>query len=116
MPRGGYRPGAGRPKKIRAASAPGVGPAAPPAFLAPPVVPETQPGNDMPLDYMLKVMNDPLAEDARRDRMAIAAAPYVHPKQDAVVRGKKDQAAEDAKTAGLGSDWGDDLAGGAPLN
>src|SRR5262245_427836 len=32
----------------------------------------------MPLDYMLKVMRDPKADKARRDRMAIAAAPYCH--------------------------------------
>lgn len=33
-----------------------------------------------PLDYMLKVMRNPKADDARRDEMAKAAAPYVHPK------------------------------------
>ena len=33
-----------------------------------------------PLDYMLKVMRNPKADGARRDEMAKAAAPYVHPK------------------------------------
>ncbi|WP_051903694.1 hypothetical protein [Neorhizobium vignae] len=33
-----------------------------------------------PLDYMLKVMRNPEASDERRDEMAKAAAPYVHPK------------------------------------
>ncbi|TWG90335.1 hypothetical protein L598_000700000920 [Mesorhizobium sp. J18] len=33
-----------------------------------------------PLDYMLKVMRDPKADAGRRDDMAKAAAPYVHPK------------------------------------
>jgi hypothetical protein len=33
-----------------------------------------------PLDYMLKVMRDDKADDGRRDDMAKAAAPYVHPK------------------------------------
>lgn len=33
-----------------------------------------------PLDYMLKVMRDEKAESSRRDDMAKAAAPYVHPK------------------------------------
>lgn len=33
-----------------------------------------------PLDYMLKVMRNPKADDSRRDEMAKAAAPYVHPK------------------------------------
>jgi hypothetical protein len=55
MPRGGFRPGAGRPKGSKTAR-PGVA----------------------PLEYMLAVMNDVAADDARRDRMAIAAAPFVH--------------------------------------
>lgn len=33
-----------------------------------------------PLEYMLKVMRNPKADDSRRDDMAKAAAPYVHPK------------------------------------
>ena len=33
-----------------------------------------------PLEYMLKVMRDGKASDQRRDDMAKAAAPYVHPK------------------------------------
>ncbi|RIY00201.1 hypothetical protein D3218_13015 [Aureimonas flava] len=37
-------------------------------------------GGDTPLDYMLKVMRNPRADGERRDRMAVAAAPYVHPK------------------------------------
>ncbi len=35
---------------------------------------------EMPRDYMLRVMNDPRASNARRDAMARYAAPYVHPK------------------------------------
>jgi hypothetical protein len=35
---------------------------------------------ETPLDYMLRVMRDPTIEHARRDDMAKAAAPYVHPK------------------------------------
>lgn len=34
----------------------------------------------MPLDYILNVMRDEEAEPCRRDDMAKAAAPYVHPK------------------------------------
>ncbi|WP_152045490.1 hypothetical protein [Aureimonas psammosilenae] len=37
-------------------------------------------GGTTPLEYMLKVMRNPRAEGERRDRMAVAAAPYVHPK------------------------------------
>ena len=33
-----------------------------------------------PLEYMLKVMRDSKADAGRRDDMAKAAAPYVHPK------------------------------------
>jgi phage terminase small subunit len=42
---------------------------------------ETAPVNTEPLEYMLKVMNDPKADPARRDRMAVAAAPFLHPKR-----------------------------------
>jgi hypothetical protein len=35
---------------------------------------------ETPLQYMLSVMRDPEASPARRDAMAIAAAPYVHSK------------------------------------
>lgn len=35
---------------------------------------------ETPLDYMLRVMRDPRAKAGRRDEMARAAAPYVHPR------------------------------------
>lgn len=35
---------------------------------------------EMPLDYMLRVMRDPLADEKRRDAMANSAAPYLHQK------------------------------------
>jgi hypothetical protein len=37
-----------------------------------------------PIDYMLRVMNDPTVEHSRRDAMAKAAAPYRHPQLQAV--------------------------------
>src|SRR5690348_2865607 len=37
-------------------------------------------GGITPLDYMLKVMRDRKADASRRDDMAKAAAPYVHPR------------------------------------
>ena len=37
-----------------------------------------------PLDYMLAVMRDPTASEARRDMMAKAAAAYRHPQLQAV--------------------------------
>lgn len=53
-----------------------------------------------PLAYMLQVMNDPEADPGRRDRMAVAAAPYMHPKVGE--GGKKEQRSAAAKTAGAG--------------
>jgi hypothetical protein len=39
---------------------------------------------ETPLEYMLRVMRDPAADSTRRDDMAKAAAPYVHPKLAAI--------------------------------
>ena len=39
---------------------------------------------ELPLQYMLRVMRDPHEADERRDEMAKSAAPYVHPKLAAV--------------------------------
>ena len=36
------------------------------------------PTTETPLEYMLRVMRDPSADDARRDAMAKAALPYMH--------------------------------------
>jgi hypothetical protein len=43
-----------------------------------------------PLEYMLSVMRDEGAESGRRDDMAKAAAPYVHPRLAAVEHTGKD--------------------------
>src|SRR6516225_10204875 len=40
--------------------------------------------NDLPLDHMLRVMRDPTVEPHRRDAMAKAAAPYLHPQLSAI--------------------------------
>lgn len=37
-------------------------------------------GGETPLQYMLRVMRDANADHKRRDAMATAAAPYLHPK------------------------------------
>lgn len=67
---------------------------------------------DSPLDWMLRVMNDESADPRRRDRMARAAAQYVHAR--AAEPGKKASRAENAKTAN--AQWMADLAerGGRP--
>jgi hypothetical protein len=60
---------------------------------------ELAPG-ESPLAYMLRCINDPNVDDARRDRLAVAAAPYLHAK--AGEGGKKEQKARAAKTASTG--------------
>ena len=63
----------------------------------------------MPLDYMISVIRDPNATQERRDRMAIAAAPYCHPRLSEPVRvGKKEVQEDQAKAAALG--WMGDLS------
>ena len=93
MPSGGYRPGSGRPRRP----------------LPPDIIESARPANMQPLQYMIEVMNDATVDPNRRDRMAIAAAPYCHPKVSDQKIGKKDVAAEEASTAGEGTPWGDIL-------
>jgi len=96
MARGGFRPGAGRPKKGDP-RAPVV------ASEADAVRPRASLGGKSPLEYMLDVMNDSDADEARRDRMAVSAAPFVHMRAAEAVANKKDQrqaAADDAATPG----------------
>jgi len=45
----------------------------------------------LPLDYMLSVMRDANAEPKRRDAMAMAAAPYLHPRLSSVEATKGEQ-------------------------
>lgn len=54
-----------------------------------------------PLSYMLAVMNDPKADKDRRDRMAIAAAPFCHARA-AEGKSKKQEQEKRAKTASFG--------------
>ncbi len=98
--RGGFWPGAGRPKKgnppiveveVEALSA---------AALADGVT---------PLEYALRVMRDPAASTARRDRMATVAMPFCHVRASDAAAGKKAMAQTAADTAGAGTDWGSDL-------
>jgi hypothetical protein len=39
---------------------------------------------ETPLEYMLRVMRDVTVEHSRRDEMAKAAAPYLHPRLQAI--------------------------------
>lgn len=67
MPRGGARPGAGRKKGGS-------------NKLTQEAVKKAKAGGKMPLDYLLEVMRDAGAEEARRIDAAKAAAPYCHAK------------------------------------
>ena len=75
------------------------------------IITEEQLGGGMlPLDYMLAVIRDPNATQGRRDKMAIAAAPYCHPRLiEPKTVGKKDQQEAAAETAGMGTPWAKDL-------
>jgi hypothetical protein len=50
-----------------------------------------------PLDYMLSVMRDAKAEPKRRDAMAMAVAPYLHPKVSPVEAAKPEQRSDAEK-------------------
>ena len=122
MARGGYRPGAGRPKLTeaekaeRAAARAGGSGASKPAAKKAPKKKRTNPHLDLPLDvageaamanmspldYMLHVMRNGAVEPARRDRMAIAAAPFVHARQEGMAPGKRDLQKKAADAAGSG--------------
>lgn len=90
MVSGGFRPGAGRPKGAKA-------PKAKPIKVAADIKKAARQSGMSPLDYMLTVMNRDDVDDERRDRMAIAAAPYVHAKASDAVGGKKEQQQEAAE-------------------
>ena len=77
MSRGGPREGAGRPAGI-----------ANKASIARQA--EVAASGITPLEYMLSVMRDDEADPNRRDDMAKASAPYVHPKLAAVEHTGKD--------------------------
>lgn len=92
MASGGYRPGAGRPKSAKA-------PKSKPIKVPSDVKTAARKSGMKPLDYMLTVMNDDAADAERRDRMAIAAAPYVHSKAADKATGKLEQRQESANEA-----------------
>lgn len=96
MASGGFRPTAGRPKGSKA-------PKAKPIKVAADIKKAARQSGMTPLDYMLTVMNDSKADDERRDRMAVSAAPYVHARPTDALGGKKEQQlAEAEKISGEG--------------
>jgi len=61
---GGPRPGSGRPKGARNRRLP--------------LAQAKRLRRELPLDYMLRILNDTKQPDERRDKMATLAAPYLH--------------------------------------
>ena len=98
MAKGGYRAGAGRPKGSKTGSSKKK---SKPDEIPQDIKDEANAANLDPLDYMLKVMNSEEADAGRRDRMAIAAAPFMHSRKGEGLGKKEDQEAR-AKTAGAG--------------
>ena len=77
MPKGGRRPGAGRPPGARNQRTREIAHA----------VAATAAADTNPLSYMLGVLTDPNADQRRRDDMARAAAPFVHPRINPIAEG-----------------------------
>ncbi|HYM19163.1 MAG TPA: hypothetical protein VEU06_11410 [Micropepsaceae bacterium] len=77
MARGGSRPGAGRPKGSISRST-----------LA--ILEAANSGGEMPIEYMLRVMRDEDAPDARRDLMARLAGAYLHSRIAALPLGSEE--------------------------
>lgn len=106
MARGGYRPGAGRPKGTgsKDSAALRIAPAAD-------IVRAALKSGMSPLEYMLSVMRDDSADKVRRDRMACAAAPFCHARVSDQRIGKREiQGVEAAAVlADSQSEWSDDL-------
>lgn len=112
MARGGYRPGAGRPvgaKTAQAKRAPPKKRAAPKKRALKVAAPDPEIPQDVldgaaadgltPLEFMLLVMRNPSSTPNDRMRMAVAAAPFVHPRAGEVKPGKKDLQQEAASKA-----------------
>jgi len=78
MPHGGTRPGAGRARGSTNKFSAEIRDAA------------VASGEGLPLQYMLRIMNDPQADPHRRDFMAKAAAAYVHPRLNSTELGGKE--------------------------
>ncbi|HBA86038.1 MAG TPA: hypothetical protein DCZ95_18285 [Verrucomicrobia bacterium] len=100
MPRGGYRPNSGPKKGTKYKKSTGKQTRRP--KISADIIADAKAERLDPLTYMLNVMNDPSAEKERRDRMAMAAAPFVHARQADAGKGKKDEKNDKAKAAGSG--------------
>jgi phage terminase small subunit len=106
----GYRVGAGRPRKPDSElSRPRQKKTVKEKVLTTPLIEADKkvteidtgkPVKKTPLEYALDIMNDPSIEEIRRDRMAIAALPFMHMKKGE--GGKKDAEKENADKVASG--------------
>ncbi|SRR5258706_1284132 len=78
---GGKRPGAGRPKGAISKSTRAI-------------LEMLATGDELPIQYMLRVMRDEDAPDLRRDDMAKTAARYLHPQLASLSEDVEEAAAE----------------------
>lgn len=93
MSKGGFRAGSGRPKGAK-----NIKPS-PKIDVAKDISTAAEKSGMSPLDYMLNVMRDEAADGNRRDRMAVAAAPFVHGRADGADTSKKAKKQADAERA-----------------
>ena len=94
---GGYRPNAGRRRKRAMGTSPEPDPNLDTSGDA-----RSEQVKFSPLDYLLSVINDPEASPERRDRAAIAAAPYSHARFEAAGAGKRQRLQSAAEAAAAG--------------
>ena len=105
MARGGYRPGAGRPKGVKSTAS---------SERKIDTAEQTlQAGRrrskrfKTALDFAMSVINDPDAPLEAKIKLTQAVVAFQSPKVSAGGLGKKDAAQRAAETAGEGSHWGD---------
>jgi hypothetical protein len=91
LTRGGQREGAGRPKGAISLSTRAI-------------IEAAKSNGEMPIDYMLRIMRDENAPDARRDRMARAAAAYMHSKLSTVEDEQEGDEGDATETVGTARD------------
>ena len=100
MPKvGGYRPGAGRPRKEG-------------GLTRKSAVAEAKDLGRTPLQHLMAVMNDPDQPPERRDRAAGMLLPYCHPRISHHEVGKKELARQAAADLSNLGDWVDEFANG----
>jgi len=92
MPRGGFREGSGRPAGSKNKRKRNV------VEEARKIIAAAERDGEAPLNYMLRIMNDPTAPEHRRDMMARCAAPFCHAR---LISAKHDVHAESVESTNV---------------